>query len=109
MPHVLETYGMRFAVKVCTSLQDINEEWISDRTRFAYDGLKRQRLVSPMVKNEQGILTNCDWEEAFFRVIEKVMCPFLGGAQQVLLKLLQYRWIAQVQLKSQDALEKKLY
>jgi NADH dehydrogenase/NADH:ubiquinone oxidoreductase subunit G len=28
----------------------VNEEWISDKARFQYDGLKRQRLVSPMVK-----------------------------------------------------------
>lgn len=33
--------------------EDINEEWISDKTRFAYDGLKRQRLTLPMMKNAQ--------------------------------------------------------
>ncbi|CAH1788598.1 unnamed protein product [Owenia fusiformis] len=52
---------------------DINEEWISDKTRFAYDGLKRQRLTSPMVKNAEGQLINCDWEEAFFSVAEKLL------------------------------------
>ena len=30
--------------------EDVNEEWISDKTRFAYDGLKRQRLANPMHK-----------------------------------------------------------
>ena len=30
--------------------EDINEEWISDKSRFACDGLKRQRLTQPMVK-----------------------------------------------------------
>ncbi len=34
--------------------EDINEEWISDKTRFAYDGLKRQRLTQPFVKNASG-------------------------------------------------------
>uniref|UniRef100_A0A672IDX3 NADH-ubiquinone oxidoreductase 75 kDa subunit, mitochondrial n=1 Tax=Salarias fasciatus TaxID=181472 RepID=A0A672IDX3_SALFA len=34
--------------------EDVNEEWISDKTRFAYDGLKRQRLTQPMVKDESG-------------------------------------------------------
>lgn len=29
---------------------DVNEEWLSDRARFQYDGLKRQRLDRPMVK-----------------------------------------------------------
>ena len=53
-------------------MQDINEEWISDKTRFAYDGLKRQRLVTPMVKNAQGQLVSTEWEEAFFKIVEKV-------------------------------------
>ncbi|XP_067370834.1 NADH-ubiquinone oxidoreductase 75 kDa subunit, mitochondrial-like isoform X2 [Channa argus] len=44
--------------------EDINEEWISDKTRFAYDGLKRQRLTQPMVKNESGQLVPTSWEDA---------------------------------------------
>lgn len=48
--------------------EDINEEWISDKTRFAYDGLKRQRLTQPMVKNESGQLVPTSWEDALTRV-----------------------------------------
>ncbi|XP_054479555.1 NADH-ubiquinone oxidoreductase 75 kDa subunit, mitochondrial-like [Anoplopoma fimbria] len=48
--------------------EDVNEEWISDKTRFAYDGLKRQRLTQPMVKNESGQLTPTTWEDALSRV-----------------------------------------
>ncbi|XP_061548850.1 NADH-ubiquinone oxidoreductase 75 kDa subunit, mitochondrial [Phycodurus eques] len=48
--------------------EDINEEWISDKTRFAYDGLKRQRLTQPMVKDESGQLTPATWEDALTRV-----------------------------------------
>lgn len=48
--------------------EDINEEWISDKTRFAYDGLKRQRLTEPMVRNEKGLLTHTSWEDALSRV-----------------------------------------
>ncbi|XP_070588088.1 NADH-ubiquinone oxidoreductase 75 kDa subunit, mitochondrial [Erythrolamprus reginae] len=44
--------------------EDINEEWISDKTRFAYDGLKRQRLIEPMIKNKEGLFTYVPWEEA---------------------------------------------
>jgi NADH dehydrogenase (ubiquinone) Fe-S protein 1 len=29
---------------------DVNEEWISDKTRYAYDGLRFQRLTHPLVK-----------------------------------------------------------
>ncbi|XP_040031693.2 NADH-ubiquinone oxidoreductase 75 kDa subunit, mitochondrial isoform X2 [Gasterosteus aculeatus] len=48
--------------------EDVNEEWISDKTRFAYDGLKRQRLTQPMVKNDSGQLTPSTWEDALSRV-----------------------------------------
>ncbi|KAK5874949.1 hypothetical protein CesoFtcFv8_027489 [Champsocephalus esox] len=48
--------------------EDINEEWISDKTRFAYDGLKRQRLTQPMVKDDAGQLTPTTWEDALTRV-----------------------------------------
>lgn len=48
--------------------EDINEEWISDKTRFAYDGLKRQRLTQPMVKNESGQLGPTTWEDVLTRV-----------------------------------------
>jgi NADH-quinone oxidoreductase subunit G len=44
--------------------EDVNEEWISDKTRFAYDGLKRQRLDRPYVR-ENGRLREADWTEAF--------------------------------------------
>ena len=30
--------------------EEVNEEWLSDKGRFQYDGLKRQRLDTPMVK-----------------------------------------------------------
>ncbi|XP_010893227.2 NADH-ubiquinone oxidoreductase 75 kDa subunit, mitochondrial isoform X1 [Esox lucius] len=56
--------------------EDINEEWISDKTRFAYDGLKRQRLTQPMVKDASGQLVTTTWEDALTRV-----AGVLQGAQ----------------------------
>jgi NADH-quinone oxidoreductase subunit G len=44
--------------------EDINEEWISDKTRFAYDGLKRQRLDQPYLRRK-GKLEPASWQEAF--------------------------------------------
>ena len=44
--------------------EDINEEWISDKTRFAYDGLKKRRLDVPMVKQD-GKLREASWRDAF--------------------------------------------
>lgn len=48
--------------------EDINEEWISDKTRFSYDGLKKQRLSRPMVKRN-GTFMPISWLEAF-RIIK---------------------------------------
>jgi NADH-quinone oxidoreductase subunit G len=44
--------------------EDINEEWISDKTRFACDGLRRQRLDRPYVRVD-GKLKPATWQEAF--------------------------------------------
>ncbi|MBU6371693.1 MAG: NADH-quinone oxidoreductase subunit NuoG [Alphaproteobacteria bacterium] len=43
--------------------EEINEEWISDKTRYAVDGLKRQRLDRPFVR-KNGKLTPVTWDEA---------------------------------------------
>jgi len=48
--------------------EDVNEEWISDKTRFACDGLKRQRLTSPMLKGSDGNLAPASWEDAIVSV-----------------------------------------
>jgi len=48
--------------------EDVNEEWISDKTRFACDGLKRQRLTTPMLKDSSGNLASVSWEEAIVAV-----------------------------------------
>ena len=52
--------------------EEINEEWISDKTRFACDGLSRQRLDRPYVRGEHGKLVPVDWGTAFSTVAEKV-------------------------------------
>ncbi|KAM8933591.1 NADH-ubiquinone oxidoreductase 75 kDa subunit, mitochondrial [Pelodytes ibericus] len=48
--------------------EEINEEWISDKTRFAYDGLKRQRLTQPMIRVDKGCLVQTTWEDVLTRV-----------------------------------------
>ncbi|MGR3505093.1 MAG: NADH-quinone oxidoreductase subunit NuoG [Paracoccaceae bacterium] len=41
----------------------VNEEWISDKTRFVWDGLRRQRLDTPYIR-ENGKLRRAGWDEA---------------------------------------------
>ena len=45
--------------------EDINEEWISDKTRHACDGLRVQRLDRPYIRNHEGKLVEASWQEAF--------------------------------------------
>jgi len=43
--------------------EDVNEEWLTDRSRFSYDGLKTQRLDTPYVRID-GKLKAVSWTEA---------------------------------------------
>jgi NADH dehydrogenase (ubiquinone) Fe-S protein 1 len=54
---------------------DVNEEWISDKTPYAYDGLKFQRLTTPLVKRGDKIRgyhlgrcfgDDCQWFSSFW-------------------------------------------
>lgn len=49
--------------------EDVNEEWISDKTRYACDGLSRQRLDRPYVRGEDGKLQAAGWNDAFAAVV----------------------------------------
>ena len=51
--------------------EDVNEEWISDKTRFCYDGLKRQRLDTPYLKRD-GKLVPASWQEAFAAIAARL-------------------------------------
>ncbi|TFK92543.1 NADH-ubiquinone oxidoreductase [Polyporus arcularius HHB13444] len=48
---------------------DVNEEWISDKTRYAYDGLRFQRLTVPLVKQGDRFVT-ASWEDALATIAE---------------------------------------
>uniref|UniRef100_A0A6N2LED7 NADH dehydrogenase [ubiquinone] iron-sulfur protein 1, mitochondrial n=1 Tax=Salix viminalis TaxID=40686 RepID=A0A6N2LED7_SALVM len=50
--------------------EDINEEWISDKTRFCYDGLKRQRLNDPMIRGADGRFKAVSWHDVLAVVAE---------------------------------------
>ncbi len=55
----------REALRILPRLNEaVNEEWISDKTRHVVDGLKRQRLDRPYIR-ENGKLRPARWDEAF--------------------------------------------
>jgi len=51
--------------------EEINEEWISDKTRFACDGLQRGRLDKPYVR-QNGKLVPASWAQAFDAIANKL-------------------------------------
>jgi NADH-quinone oxidoreductase subunit G len=59
---------MRFLPRVNDA---INEEWISDKTRHVWDGLRVQRLDRPYVRRG-GRLEPVTWDDAFRTIVEKL-------------------------------------
>jgi NADH-quinone oxidoreductase subunit G len=56
----------------------VNEEWISDKTRFVWDGLRRQRLDTPYIR-ENGRLRKAGWGEALEAVAKAVKGRKIAG------------------------------
>ena len=52
--------------------EDINEEWISDKARYAIDGLRRQRLDKPYLRGKDGRLHPASWDDAFAAIAARV-------------------------------------
>ena len=56
----------------------VNEEWISDKTRFVWDGLRRQRLDKPYIR-EGGKLRPASWGEALTKAAEAMAGKAVAG------------------------------
>jgi len=59
----IDTKGREVMRIVPRNHDGVNEEWISDKTRFIWDGLRRQRLDVPYIR-EDGKLRKASWGEA---------------------------------------------
>ena len=64
--------------------EDINEEWISDKTRYACDGLLNQRLDTPYIKYNNKF-EKASWDEVYKIIKSKIenankdkICGFVG-------------------------------
>jgi len=67
----VDSYGWEVKRILPRLNNNINEEWISDKTRYACDGLLKQRLDKPY-KRENGKLTECTWDEAIDLISSKI-------------------------------------
>ena len=67
----VDTYGWEVKRVLPRINEDINEEWISDKTRYACDGIKNQRIDTPFVKNQKNF-EKISWEEANKIIVKKI-------------------------------------
>ena len=67
----VDTYGWEVKRVLPRVNEDINEEWISDKTRYACDGLSKQRLDTPYIR-ENGRLQKTSWGRALKLLISKL-------------------------------------
>jgi len=67
----VDTYGWEVKRVLPRVNEDINEEWISDKTRYACDGLLKQRLDIPYVR-ENGRLQKTTWDKVIKILINKL-------------------------------------
>ena len=87
---VVNTHGGDVMRVIPRINEAINEEWISDKARFSYDGLKRQRLTTPFLKNDRGSLVETSWEDALITTADRMrhvqgdkMAAVVGGLMDV--------------------------
>lgn len=98
--------------------EDVNEEWISDKSRFSYDGLKRQRLSTPMAKDQSGNLVPMSWDRVrtvlhnSLLELERnnptgyeahaIIGPYVDTQAALALRNQFYRWFPKGQIHVQD-------
>jgi NADH-quinone oxidoreductase subunit G len=80
----VDTYGWEVKRVLPIINEDINEEWISDKTRYACDGLTNQRLDTPYVKYNNKF-EKASWDEVYKIIKSKIqntdkekICGFVG-------------------------------
>ena len=80
----VDTYGWEVKRILPRINEDINEEWISDKTRYACDGLLNQRLDTPFIKYN-GKFEKASWNEVYKIIKSKFentskekICGFVG-------------------------------
>ena len=67
----VDTYGWEVKRILPRINEEINEEWISDKTRYACDGIKNQRLDSPFLKTNNKF-EKTSWNIAYKSVVKKI-------------------------------------
>tara|TARA_A100001015_G_scaffold18168_1_gene21091 strand:- start:22 stop:2076 length:2055 start_codon:yes stop_codon:yes gene_type:complete len=95
--------------------EDINEEWISDKTRYSCDGLLKQRLDTPYVKKDNKLVKS-SWDEALDIIIKKFnetenskIAGHLGDLVSLETTLAFKKFFELLESKNLELREKKFY
>ena len=67
----VDTFGWEVKRVLPRINENINEEWISDKTRYACDGILNQRLDTPYLKSDNKF-KKISWDLAYKKVVEKI-------------------------------------
>ncbi|KAF8607423.1 NADH-quinone oxidoreductase [Ceratobasidium sp. AG-I] len=65
----IDSRGVRVMRVQPRTNDDVNEEWISDKTRFAHDGLVQQRLTTPLIRQGDRFVS-AGWEDALTAIAD---------------------------------------
>ena len=111
----VDTYGWEVKRILPRLNEHINEEWISDKTRYSCDGLLKQRLDIPYVKKDNK-LVKCSWDEAIDVIIKKFnetesskIAGHLGDLVSLETTLAFKKFFGLLESKNLEFREKKFY
>ena len=68
----VDTYGWEVKRVLPRLNEDINEEWLSDKSRYSCDGLAKQRLDVPYIKKKNKLVKS-SWDEAIDIIVKKII------------------------------------
>ena len=67
----IDTLGKKTLRVLPRMNEEINEEWISDKSRFAIDGLSKQRIDTPYLLKD-GKLVIAEWDEVLVNITQEI-------------------------------------
>ena len=111
----VDTYGWEVKRILPRLNEDINEEWISDKTRYSCDGLLKQRLDTPYIKKDNKLIKS-SWDEALDVIINKLnetenskIAGHLGDLVSLETTLAFKKFFELLESKNLEFREKKFY
>ncbi|MBA1340273.1 MAG: NADH-quinone oxidoreductase subunit G [Pelagibacterales bacterium] len=111
----VDTYGWEVKRVLPRLNNEINEEWISDKTRYSCDGLLKQRLDTPYIKTN-GKLVKSNWDSAIELITDKIkstnqdkIAGHLGDMVSLENTLAFKKFLNNIKCENYDFREKKFY